>query len=116
MHSGRRERRPALASAQRLHAVFVGDDGTTLPLSLEWAEQAREQAPMAQQLAAPARSVFVVLSDHTSPRSGVEDEYGNSADAAVAAALLSLLTGPLRIRPRCALGAAAERAPSDAAD
>ncbi len=93
-HGSRVERRPALAHAQPLMATLATDEGATIPLSLEWVEQPREEASLESVLAAGGRRArFAVVSDHTGPHSGLDEGVGGTVDLAVKNALTALLRG-----------------------
>ncbi len=92
-HHGRVARHPALAHPQALIASLVTDEGQTVPLRMEWAEETRDAASSTVTATARPGSRFVLLSDHTSPNSGLEEGTGRSLDEAVRSALKNLLEG-----------------------
>ncbi|MCR6492641.1 DUF4157 domain-containing protein [Cellulomonas sp. P24] len=90
-HRGRVTDHPALATPQQLSLSFVSDDGQTVPLAMEFAEQTRAQTSVTVTATAPAGSRFAVLSDHTTTNAGIEEAAGPTLDRAVQNAVTSLL-------------------------
>jgi hypothetical protein len=82
---------PELVAAEALYVGFIGDSGQSLQLTMEWAPIARDDAPASLRANAPVGSHFVVVSDHTTPNSGVRQGVGSTPDAAVVYAVRALL-------------------------
>ncbi|MGV8845340.1 eCIS core domain-containing protein [Tessaracoccus sp.] len=90
-HRGRVKDHPDLATPQQLMISFVSDEGQTLPLAMEWAEQTRKKASLSVTATAGKGDKFVVLSDHTSPHGGMEEGSGATLDLAVRNAVKNVL-------------------------
>jgi hypothetical protein len=76
-----------LVSAKPIVATFLSDLGATIPLRLEVAD-------LPSVFEDGQRLQRVVLSDSTTPNSGIEEGKGKTRDAAIIDAFRNLLTGP----------------------